>query len=203
MRGLNWRAVTPILLLGAFLVSFGAVMLPRASSAVRPFFFQVLAGLVVLLSLMALAAWLRRRKSRRTWCLMVQADPDSTHFITFVYPTVKDQLVRLGWRLHGPAYLSVPAIGVGIGDTGVTFWEAGVEGPTLTLTASNFTAATVATVSDGYRSHPAIELTLRTANRSNRLQLNLRDFHHHNLSAADLQEAGKRIRVQSRPGEPS
>lgn len=201
MKGVNWHVVTPILLLGVFLVSFGAVSLPRASSAVRPFSFQVLAGPLVVLGLMALAAWLRRRKSSRTWDAMLHDDPDSTHFIAFVYPTVKAQLGRLGWRLHGSAYLSIPAIGVGISATAVTFWEAGVAGPTLTLTASDLTSVTVASVSDGYRNHPAIQLRLNTANRSHRLQLNLRDAHHHNLSPAGMNEARESIPVRNGPAE--
>lgn len=201
MRGINWRAVTPILFLGVFLVWLNIVTLSQASRAVRPWLLLVVAGVLFGFCLMALAGWLRRRKSNRTWDLMLQADADSTHFIAFVYPTVKAQLVKLGWRIHGSAYMSIPAIGVGISATAVTFWEAGVEGPTLTLTASDFTSVTVAPVSDGYRSHPAIQLRLNTENRSNRLQLNLRDAHHHNLSPAGMNEARDSIPVRNGPAE--
>ncbi|KFF58742.1 hypothetical protein JF66_16290 [Cryobacterium sp. MLB-32] len=97
--------------------------------------------------------------------------------------------------------MSIPAIGVGISATAVTFWDAGVTGPTLTLTASDLTSVTVASISDGYRSHPAIQLRLNTANRSNRLQLNLGDAHHRNLSPAGMNEARESIPVRNGPAQ--
>jgi hypothetical protein len=201
MRGVNWRVVGPLLVLGVFLVWRNAMTLYRGSHVDSWLILSVLVGLLVVIGFVVVVLRLRRRKSNRTWDLMLQADPDSTHFIAFVYPTVKAQLVNLGWRIHGSAYMSVPAIGIGISATAVTFWEAGVEGPTLTLTASDLTSVTVAPVSDGYRSHPAIQLRLNTENRNNRLQLNLRDAHHHNLSPAGMNEARDSIPVRIRPAE--
>ena len=128
---------------------------------------------------------------------MQHGDPHASHFIAFVYPTVKSQLGKLGWRLQGPAYLSIPAIGLSISPYALTFWEAGVAGPTLTLGAPDFKSATAGRVSDGYRGHPALQLTLNTANRSNELRLNLRDARHRNISPAEMNEVLERVRTMN------
>lgn len=110
---------------------------------------------------------------------------DDAHFTVFVYPTVKTSLERLGWRLHGPAYLSIPAVGVSIGSSAISFWEAGTPTPTLILKASDILSATVGRVSDGYRDHPAVQLTLHTTSRDDELKLNLRNARHRNISPLD------------------
>jgi len=197
MKDTNWRSVTTILPLGVFILWLNVWTSAHASGSIWPWIVLGLPILLVGFSLMTVAAWLRRRKSSRTWDLMLQGDPSAAHFITFVYPLVKIQLGRLGWRLHGSAFASIPAIGVSIGFTAVTFWEAGTAGPTLALAASDFKSAAAGRVSDGFRSHPAIELRLNTANRSNRLQLNLRDVRHHNLSPEAMHEALERFPVMN------
>lgn len=199
MKAVNWKVVTPILFLGGLIAWLVVWNSARASNPLLPWIVLGLPMVGVLTILMSVLASRRRRKSSRTWELMLHDDPDSTHFITFIYPTVKSQLGRLGWRLHGSAYFSIPAIGVSISTTSVTFWEAGAVGPTLTLAASDITSVTVAPVSDGYRSHPAIHLTLNTTNRAKLLQLNLRDVHHHNLSPAQMTGAAQRVPVAPRP----
>jgi len=128
---------------------------------------------------------------------MLRSRPGGTNFIIFVYPPAKIQLGRRGWRLHGSAFASIPAIGVSLESDALTFWEAGADGPTLTLPASQIESARVGRVSDGYRDHPAIELKLYTTDRSDRLQLNLRDARHRNLSHAALNEALGRILAMS------
>lgn len=198
MKNVNWRAVAPLLALGAFIVWLIVWTSAQATSAVVPWNGIWLAVLFLGFGLMALAAWLRRQKSNRTWNLMLKDNPDSTHFITFVYPPVTAQLRRMGWRLHGSSYASVPAVGVCFGPTDVTFWEAGAEGPTLTLASSEIKSAALGHVSDGYRSHPAVDLELTTANRGNRLQLNLRNVHHHNLSSEEMKEALRRVPIGPR-----
>ena len=162
MRNLNWRVVAPILLVGALL---GWLVVWRSARASNPFLPWIGVGLPILLvvfAFIAVAALLRRRKSSRTWELMLNVDPNAIHFITFVYPPVKTQLGRLGWRVYGSSYASVPAVGVSISATAIKFWEARVPEPTLTLRASDIESAIVGRVGDGYRSHPAIELRLNT-----------------------------------------
>ena len=117
---------------------------------------------------------------------MLQADSNGTHFIAFVYPAVKTQLTRLGWRSHGATYAYMPAIGASVGSAGITFWEAGVDGPTLIIAMTEIESAAIGRVSGGYRYHRAIELTLDTENRSNRVQLNLRNVDHRTLSIEQL-----------------
>lgn len=197
MRDVNWREIVPILPLGAFIFWLIVRTSAGASDPLAPWIFLAAPILGVGFGLMAVAAWLRRRKSSRTMDLMLRDDPTSAHFITFIYPAVQTQLSRLGWRLHGSGYLSIPAVGVGINATGVTFWEAGTAGPTLSLPASQFVSATVGRVSDGFRGHPAIELGLNTAHRSNRLQLNLRDVRHRNLSPVELKDVRERFPVRA------
>ena len=199
MKRVNWRVVTPILILGVALVWQMIRMASKASDIWSRIIFLGLPLFTFLSGLMGLVAWLRRRKSVRTWDLMLREDPDSEHFIMFVYPTVKAQLTRLGWRLHKSAYLSVPAIGVGIGPSSVTFWEAGVTGPTLTLVASDIASVSTAPVSDGYRDHRAIQITLTTHHRANILGLNLRDVRHHTLSPKEMDSARRKclVKVQS------
>jgi hypothetical protein len=202
MKNVNWRAIPPILLLGAVIVWLIVWTSARASNPLLPWIVLALPMLLVGFGLMALAAWLRRRKSRRTWDLMLKEDPDANHFIAFVYPPVKIQLESLGWRLHGPAYLSIPAVGISMSSTGISFWEAGTVAPTLTLTAPDVVSAAVGRVSDGHRSHPSIELKLNTKGRSSRLQLNLRDVHHRNLLSAEMNDAVGRAPVLSGPHPP-
>ena len=198
VKGINWGTPS-ILLLGVFLVGQVIRMTAQAPSAVLPAVLAYLPLMFVFFTFMAVAAWLRRRKSSRTWDLMLHADPDAAHFITFVYPAVKTRLRKFGWRIHGSSYASVPAVGVSISRTAVTFWEYGVAGPTLTLDAAHFESATVGRVSDGYRGHPAIELRLNTKERRNRLRLNLRDARHRNISAAQLDEVRDRFPMMSTP----
>jgi hypothetical protein len=200
-RRVSWRVVGPILLVGGLAGWLALWRNARASSALQPWNGIWLAVLLAGFGLMTLAAWLRRRKSARTWDLMVQEDPDSEHFITFVYPTVKAQLTRLGWRLHKSAYLSVPAIGVSIGTSSVTFWEAGGESPTLTLVASDIASVTIAPVSDGFRNHRAIQIALTTHSRANLLELNLRDVRHRTLSPEEMDKVRRAFPVQT--GAPS
>jgi len=196
MKAINWTAVTPVLFLGGLIVWLIVRNSPQASDPLLPWIVLGLPTLAVTTIFMSVLVTLRRRKSSRTWELMLRDDPDSTHFITFVYPTVKAQLGRLGWRLHKSAYLSIPAIGVGIDSTSVTFWEAGVASPTLTLTASDIASVTAGPVSDGYRNHPAMQLRLNTSNRSNALNLNLRNVRHRNLSPAEMNEARQSVPVR-------
>ena len=196
MKAVNWTAVTPVLFLAVLLVWLIIWNSPQASDPLLPWIVLGLPTVAVTTVFMSVVATLRRRKSSRTWDLMLLDDPDSTHFITLVYPTVKAQLGRLGWSLHKSAYLSIPAIGVGIDSTSVTFWEAGVASPTLTLTASDIASVTVGPVSDGYRNHPAIQLRLNTPNRSNVLHLNLRDVRHRNLSPAEMNDACQSVPVR-------
>ena len=194
MRDINWRAAGPILLLG---VGIGWLVVWNSGRSSNPLLPWLVLGPPILsvgFGLMAMAAWLRRRKSSRTWDLMQNGDPHAIYFIIFVYPTVKSQLNKLGWRLQGPAYLSIPAIGVSISPYAITFWETGVAEPTLALAAPDVNSAAVGRVSDGYRGHPALRLTLKTANRNNELQLNLRDSRHRNISPAEMNEAVERIR---------
>lgn len=120
---------------------------------------------------------------------MVNADPEAIHFLVFVYPGLRIQLERLGWRLYGPAYLSVPAIGLSIGVSKMHFWEAGTEQPTLTLSSLQIREATAGLVSDGYLSHTAIILELNTPGRSNKLKLTLRGWNHRRISSASLSGA--------------
>ncbi|KGJ71669.1 hypothetical protein GY21_20595 [Cryobacterium roopkundense] len=193
MNAVNWKAVTPILILGGLIAWLVVWNSADASNPLLPWVVLGVPTVGVLTLVMSVLASLRRRKSSRTWELMLRDDPDSAHFIAFVYPAVKAQLGRLGWRLHKSAYFSIPTIGVGIDSTSVTFWEAGMMGPTLTLAGSEIASVTVAPVSDGYRNHPAIQLRLNTSNRSKVLDLNLRDVRHRNLSSAELSEARDRI----------
>ncbi|MGO4105677.1 hypothetical protein AB4Y63_17160 [Leifsonia sp. YAF41] len=177
-------------------VTLGWLILKRAehaSNALLPFLVMGLPMLLAGFAFMVVVARLRRRKSSRTWELMLTADPNATHFIAFIYPPVKTQLSRLGWRIHGSSYLSIPAVGVSIGATAIKFWEAGVAEPTLTLSDSDIESAAVGEVSEEFRNHPAILLRLHTSHRSNRVQLNLRDAHHHNLSPEAMNEALQQI----------
>ncbi|TFC86362.1 hypothetical protein [Cryobacterium sp. TMT4-31] len=198
MKKVNWPVVVPIVLIGVLLGWLAVWRFSRASNALFLWMSGGMPVLVVLFAFMAVVAWLRRRKSSQTWALMTLDDPDAAHFIAFVYPSVRSQLGKLGWRLHGSAYLSIPTVGVRFGPADVTFWEAGAEGPTLTLASSHIKSAAVGQVSDGYRGHPAIDLELTTAHRNNRLQLNLRNVRHHNLSTEGMKEALYRVPVGPR-----
>ena len=60
-------------------------------------------------------------------------------------------------------------------------------------------SAAIGRVSDGYRYHPAIELTLKTENRSNRVQLNLRNVDHRTLTPDELIDVWKSFPVAPRP----
>jgi len=199
MKDINWRVVAPILLVGVLLGWLAVWRSAGASNALLPWIVLGPPIVLAVVAFIAVVSWLRRRKSSRTWDLMLREDPDAMHFITYVFPSVKIQLDRLGWRLHGSSFASIPAVGVSVGSTDLTFWEAGAAGPTLVLAASDIESATGGRVSDGYRGHPAIDLRLRTENRSNRLQLNLRDVQHRNASPAEMIEVIRRVRVMKRP----
>jgi len=199
MKNVNWRVVTPILILGVALVWQMIRMASKASDIWSPIIFLGLPLFTSLFGLMAMAMWFRRRKSTRTWDLMLEDDANATHFIAFVYPPVKTQLTRLGWRSHGATYAYMPAVGVSVGPAGVNFWEAGVDGPTLIIETGEIQSAAIGRVSDGYRYHPAIELTLNTENRSNRVQLDLRNVDHSTLTPAQLGDVLKLFPVGPRP----
>ncbi len=201
MKAVKWQSVSPVLLLGVFITWLIVWNSGRATDALLPWIVLGLPTVVVVTIFMSVVATLRRRKSVRTWDLMLHEDPDSEHFIMFVYPTVKAQLGRIGWRLHESAHLSIPAIGVGIGPRSITFWEAGVDGPTLTLVATDIASVKVSPVSDGFRNHRAIQIMLTTNNRSNVLELNLRDVRHHTLSLEEMDEARRKCSELKVPGD--
>jgi hypothetical protein len=195
MKHINWRAVGPILIVGTALMWLAIRRSENSSDPLLPWLVVVLPILLAGLVLLLVTTWFRRRKSHRTWDVMLHEVPNDRHFIAYVYPPVKVQLGKLGWRLHGPAYLSIPTVGLSLGVDSVTFWEAGAVGPTLTLNGSQFKSAKLGRVTDGYRDHPSIEVRLNSSDRNNRLELNLRDVRHHNLSASDMSEALQSIQV--------
>ena len=121
MNNVNWRVVTPILILGVALVWQMIRMAAKAPDVLSPIVFMGLPLFTFLVGLMAMAMWFRRRKSRRTWDLMLQSGAKGNQFIAFVYPPVKTQLTRLGWRSYGATYGYMTAVGLGIGPAGVTF----------------------------------------------------------------------------------
>lgn len=190
MSASNWRVVAPILAVG---VLFIALALWRSAQAAGGFLPVILLGVPILavgFGLMGLAAWLRRRKSATTWELMRLHGPDGDHsFIAFIYPSVRRELNRLGWHFRGPAFASIPAIGVNIGPTAITLWEAGSAEPTLTISGGEIASVAAGRVSDGFRGHQALDLTLSTRSRSRLLQLNLRNVHHHDISVWERNRA--------------
>ena len=154
---------------------------------------------VLLLVYVAIISKLRRVKSMRAWELMLEGAPNAAHFIAFIHPPIRIQLMRLGLRVQGSSRLFSPVVGVSVGSHTVSFWEAGVEGPSITLDSSVIESATVARVSDGYLTHPGIELKLNTADRRKRLQLNLRNAKHRNVSPEELSEVCRRFPLIPKP----
>ncbi|MDH6238548.1 hypothetical protein [Cryobacterium sp. CG_9.6] len=120
-KSVRWKTVIPTLLLGVVTV------VPAVIRTRDDFSMWIYIGLPVLLPILAIASvlgLLRRRRSTRVWAEMAQSHPSEQKNIVFVYLKTKNELTRLGWRLHGNALASITAIGVVFGDD-VSFCDYG------------------------------------------------------------------------------
>lgn len=196
-KSVQWKTVVPILLLGV------ATVVPAVIRTRDDFSMWIYIGLPVFLSCMAMMVVLlvlRRRRSTRVWAEMVQSHPTEQKNIVFVYLKTKNELTRLGWRLHGNALASIPAIGVVFGDD-VSFWEYNVAGPTFRLPFSAIEHAKVSVVPDALREHLALSLLLIGGTRQRSLLLNVRTSEHRQVDESQItalaDQLNRKIRAET------